>query len=193
MGRSTGKRTRLVKKRKVKLAKGNATASAQAGKNRAGGKTSLKDAEKQRSALLKRHAKEKVVLKHHLRELEDRRAKIVRGQNARMERRELGKYIRQLRQEQLTKHERELSEAETSVNKIKGVKKPKKFKLPGADDDGDDDGWVDVGTDDEDDEAEGSGSDAAGSEDDASADDDDDDAAAVPSLGAAKAMFAKSK
>lgn len=52
---------------------------------------------KERSVMLKKHAKERVALRDHIRELAERRNRIKKGVNAKAERRELGKYIRQLR------------------------------------------------------------------------------------------------
>lgn len=93
--------SRLRKKRATKAPKRDPK-SAVVGKK---GKTSTEnDAVKQHSLLLKKQQKEKMALKHHVRDLVDRKAKIVRGQNARLERRELAKYIRQLQLEQQEKH-----------------------------------------------------------------------------------------
>lgn len=77
--------------------------------------------EKQRSQLLKQQAAERMVLKHHVRELKQRRANIRKGEDAKTERRELGKYIRQLEGEQKKKHEVELQRVVADLKK--GAKK----------------------------------------------------------------------
>lgn len=173
MGRSTGQRSRVVKKKKVKVVKaleqrrtaGKKVASSMRTVN--GEKVNRRQASKLKSQLLKRQAKEKVVLKHHIRELEDRRKKIVRGQNARMERRELAKYIRQLGDEQAQKHERELAEAETVLARASGETREldrAAWRAARTADDAaaaadDDDEWTDV---EDDDDSQGAG----GSDDD---------------------------
>ncbi|KAF8282177.1 hypothetical protein TcBrA4_0083870 [Trypanosoma cruzi] len=77
---------------------------------------------KERSQLLKQQAAERMVLKEHTRELEARRLRIRKGENAKMERRELGKYIRQLKEEQKAKHQSELLSIEEAVKKNGGKK-----------------------------------------------------------------------
>ncbi|EAN78687.1 uncharacterized protein TEOVI_000424700 [Trypanosoma equiperdum] len=69
----------------------------------------------ERSKLLKRQAAERMVLKEHTRELEARRQRIRKGEDAKMERRELGKYIRQLQKEQEEKHRKELGAIEEAI------------------------------------------------------------------------------
>lgn len=73
---------------------------------------------KQRSATRKQHAAERMVLKEHLRDLENRRARIRKGENAKSERRELGKYIRQLKEEQRVKHLSELTNLQTELQRL---------------------------------------------------------------------------
>ncbi len=132
MGKKTGRNARVAKKKKVKLARASTNRSPSGG-NAAGKKllqnktTKRRDgdltqegAAKQRSALLKRQARERMVLKHHLRELEDRKSKIVRGQNARLERRELAKYMRQLQEEQVSKHTKERQDADEALRLAQG-------------------------------------------------------------------------
>lgn len=143
--RRIAKGSRTVKKKKLKLsrkeslatpvaaAKAKRKASA-AGSTRAlsgGGKrvegqrekranparviTSL---EKQRSSLIKKHAAERMVLKEHMRDLEARKDRIKRGEHAKTERRELAKYIRQLKQEQQVKHASELANVEEELKRL---------------------------------------------------------------------------
>ena len=63
---------------------------------------------KQKSAVLKRQAVERMVLKEHLNELKRKRAHTRKGEDAKLERREMGKYIRQLEKEQKSKHGEEM-------------------------------------------------------------------------------------
>jgi hypothetical protein len=128
MGRNTGKNARVAKKKKVKVTKAyqerlgtsgaaKKTLVARRGRGEAADPAA---AAKDRSQLLKRHAKDEIVLKKHLRDLADRKAKIIRGQNARMERRELGKYMRQLKAEQEAKHAKERGDADALVARASG-------------------------------------------------------------------------
>ncbi|KEG13301.1 hypothetical protein DQ04_01091080 [Trypanosoma grayi] len=77
--------------------------------------TTIDSLRKQRSQLLKRQAAERMVLKEHTRDLEARRQRIRKGENAKTERRELGKYIRQLQEEQKTKHQSDLHAVEEAL------------------------------------------------------------------------------
>lgn len=63
---------------------------------------------KRKSQTLKRQAAERMVLKEHIRELKARRLRTRKGDDAKTERREIGKFIRQLEAEQKKKHEAEL-------------------------------------------------------------------------------------
>ena len=113
MARNTGKRTRAAKKKaKVKISKRTREAFATKKKKSTVVK---KTATKQRSVLLKKHAQERMVLKQHMRQLKQRRAKTVRGADAKNERREMGKYMRKLALEQAAKHKAELAAAEKAV------------------------------------------------------------------------------
>lgn len=76
---------------------------------------------RERSLLLKRHMRERVALRDHTRELEQRRASMRRGADAKTERRELGKYIRELKNEQRTKHAAERSQIEAQMAKVVGA------------------------------------------------------------------------
>jgi hypothetical protein len=119
----SGKKAASAKSTAARVGAGTKASSAKGakkGKRGGAGKVNEASAVKQRSLMLKRHAKEQMVLKHHLRELADRKAKIVRGQNARMERRELGKYMRQLKEEQLAKHAAERGEADAVILRAQG-------------------------------------------------------------------------
>ncbi|KAG8344590.1 hypothetical protein ERJ75_000936100 [Trypanosoma vivax] len=75
---------------------------------------------KERSQLLKRQAAERMVLKEHIHELEMRRQRIRKGEHAKMERREIGKYIRQLQEEHKKKHELELLAIEEAIKAARG-------------------------------------------------------------------------
>lgn len=85
---------------------------------------------KQRSAALKRQAAERMVLKEHVRELKIRRANIRKGDDAKSERRELGKYIRQIEADLKKKHDTEL--AQFSQQLSKGKKKAAMAGLDGV-------------------------------------------------------------
>jgi hypothetical protein len=83
---------------------------------------------KQRSQTLKRQAAERMVLKEHLRELKERRLRTRKGPDAKMERRELGKYIKQLEVEQKKNHAGQLEPIEQQIKHGK-----KKAALAGFD------------------------------------------------------------
>ncbi|SYZ64729.1 hypothetical_protein (plasmid) [Leishmania braziliensis MHOM/BR/75/M2904] len=59
-----------------------------------------------------------MVLKEHMRDLEARKNRIRRGETAKTERRELAKYIRQLKQEQQVKHASELTNVEMELKRL---------------------------------------------------------------------------
>ncbi len=63
---------------------------------------------RQASALRKKHAQERMVLKEHMAELKRKRRVRSRGDDAATERRQMGKYMRQLRGQQIAKHASEL-------------------------------------------------------------------------------------
>ncbi|KAL7701070.1 hypothetical protein NQL31_005333 [Lotmaria passim] len=73
---------------------------------------------KTKSQLMKRQAAERMVLKEHLRDLEARKDRLRRGDSAKTERRELAKYIRQLKQEQQVKHASELQNVEAELKRL---------------------------------------------------------------------------
>ncbi|CCW61267.1 unnamed protein product [Phytomonas sp. EM1] len=81
---------------------------------------------RKRSLVLKRQAAERMVLKEHLRELEARRAAIRRGENAKTERRELGKYVRELKGEMRLKHTSELQNVEAELVRLIEAKKQRR-------------------------------------------------------------------
>lgn len=74
---------------------------------------------KERSTLLRRQAAERMVLKERLRDLMDRKSRLRRGDTAKVERRELSKYIRQLKEELRRKHRTALEEVDGSMELIK--------------------------------------------------------------------------
>lgn len=74
---------------------------------------------KKKSELLKRQAAERMVLKERLRELTEKKNRIKKGENAKVERRELNKYIRQLREQIVKKHSQGLKEVEQSIEKAR--------------------------------------------------------------------------
>ncbi|CAJ1022245.1 hypothetical protein Q4I30_002823 [Leishmania utingensis] len=78
----------------------------------------IESLKKQKSKLLKQQAAERMVLKEHMRDLEARKNRIRRGETAKTERRELAKYIRQLKQEQQVKHASELTNVEMELKRL---------------------------------------------------------------------------
>lgn len=70
---------------------------------------------KQRSEMLKRQATERMVLKEHLRDLKERRLRTRKGPDAKTERREMGKYIKQLETEMKQNHSQELGNIEHQI------------------------------------------------------------------------------
>ncbi|KAG5481707.1 hypothetical protein CUR178_07060 [Leishmania enriettii] len=78
----------------------------------------IESLKKQKSRLLKQQAAERMVLKEHMRDLEARKDRIRRGETAKTERRELAKYIRQLKQEQQVKHASDLSNVEAELKRL---------------------------------------------------------------------------
>lgn len=73
---------------------------------------------KARTALRKQQQVERMTLKQHTAELERRRVSIRKGDSAKQERRELGKYIRQLKEEQLTKHKTDLASVQAELHQV---------------------------------------------------------------------------
>jgi septal ring factor EnvC (AmiA/AmiB activator) len=78
----------------------------------------IESLQKTKSRLMKQQVAERMVLKEHLRELEARKDRIRRGDSAKTERRELAKYIRQLKQEQQVKHASELQNVEAELQRL---------------------------------------------------------------------------
>lgn len=74
--------------------------------------------QKAKSRLVKQQVAERMVLKEHLRDLEARKDRIRRGDSAKTERRELAKYIRQLKEEQQVKHASELQNVEAELKRL---------------------------------------------------------------------------
>ncbi|KPA78585.1 hypothetical protein ABB37_06185 [Leptomonas pyrrhocoris] len=74
--------------------------------------------QKTKSRLMKQQVVERMVLKEHLRDLEARKDRIRRGDSAKTERRELAKYIRQLKQEQQVKQASELQNVEVELKRL---------------------------------------------------------------------------
>lgn len=64
---------------------------------------------RERSALLRVQAQERMVLKEHLRKLMQAKGRLTRGDGAKKERRDMAKYIRTLQEQQKAKHAQELS------------------------------------------------------------------------------------
>lgn len=88
---------------------------------------------KERSQLLKQQAKERMVLKQHLKELQTRRVRTVKGADAKQTRREMGKYMRDLAEEQIKKHKKELEELQQRVAASPGLpRKLRKESTPAA-------------------------------------------------------------
>ncbi|CBZ25606.1 conserved hypothetical protein [Leishmania mexicana MHOM/GT/2001/U1103] len=106
---------------------------------------------KQKSKLLKQQAAERMVLKEHLRDLEARKERIRRGETAKAERRELAKYIRQLKQEQQVKHVSELSNLEVELKRLIDERDNVRAARAAAGMNEDDADWEDVGDADDDD------------------------------------------
>nr|CAJ2470916.1 unnamed protein product [Leishmania braziliensis] len=142
VNRRIAKSHRLARKKKLKITKktsvDESAARAGAGKNAGKRKTAatrvrvvngvtkkqqhrfgeIESLKKQKSKLLKQQAAERMVLKEHMRDLEARKNRIRRGETAKTERRELAKYIRQLKQEQQVKHASELTNVEMELKRL---------------------------------------------------------------------------
>ncbi|AIN97279.1 hypothetical protein LPMP_180980 [Leishmania panamensis] len=142
VNRRIAKGHRLARKKKLKITKktsvDESAARAGAGKNARKRKTAatrvrvvngvtkkqqhrfgeIESLKKQKSKLLKQQAAERMVLKEHMRDLEARKNRIRRGETAKTERRELAKYIRQLKQEQQVKHASELTNVEMELKRL---------------------------------------------------------------------------
>lgn len=78
----------------------------------------IESLQKAKSRLVKQQVVERMVLKDHLRDLEARKERIRRGDSAKTERRELAKYIRQLKAEQQVKHASELQNVEAELKRL---------------------------------------------------------------------------
>lgn len=72
-------------------------------------------ARKERNLLRKQHVAERIALKKHVKELQERRVSRTKGPDSKNDRRDMGRYIRGLQQEQETKHAREMAEVEARV------------------------------------------------------------------------------
>lgn len=147
MGRKTGKRTRSNKKKrqsavapasgkrktgdseKQKCHQRNVASAVSLSRSedlsKRGSSRSVKMLIAERSSLYKKQAKERSVLKRHLVDLKERRERIRKGDTAKMDRRELGKYIRQLRKEQTEKHEDELRSVEETLHRLRARRQAK--------------------------------------------------------------------
>ncbi|KAG5481066.1 hypothetical protein LSCM1_06744 [Leishmania martiniquensis] len=111
----------------------------------------IESLKRQKSKLLKQQAAERMVLKEHMRDLEARKDRIRRGETARMERRELAKYMRQLKQEQQVKHASELSNVEAELKRLMDERDKVRAARVAAGMNEEDADWEDVGdADDED-------------------------------------------
>ncbi|KAG5507634.1 hypothetical protein JKF63_06583 [Porcisia hertigi] len=108
----------------------------------------IESLKKQKSKLLKQQAAERMVLKEHMRDLEARKARIRRGETAKTERRELAKYIRQLKQEQQVKHTSELSNVEAELKRLMDERDQVRATAGKNEEDAD---WEDIGDADDDD------------------------------------------
>ncbi|GET87809.1 hypothetical protein, conserved [Leishmania tarentolae] len=111
----------------------------------------IESMKKQKSKLLKQQAAERMVLKEHLRDLEARKERIRRGETAKSERRELAKYIRQLKKEQQVKHASELSNLEVELKRLMDERDSARAARAAAGMNEEDADWEDVGDEDDDD------------------------------------------
>ncbi|CAJ1021452.1 hypothetical protein, conserved [Leishmania lindenbergi] len=142
VNRRIAKGHRLARKKKLKITKKTSVdeSAARAGAGKTAGKRKtaatrvrvvngvtkkqqhrfgeIESLKKQKSKLLKQQAAERMVLKEHMRDLEARKNRIRRGETAKTERRELAKYIRQLKQEQQVKHASELTNVEMELKRL---------------------------------------------------------------------------
>lgn len=72
-------------------------------------------ARKERNLLRKQHVAEKIALKKHIKELQERRVSRTKGPDSKNDRRDMGRYIRGLQQEQEAKHAEEMAQVEVRV------------------------------------------------------------------------------
>jgi hypothetical protein len=72
-------------------------------------------ARKERNLLRKQHVAEKIALKKHIKELQERRVSRTKGPDSKNDRRDMGRYIRGLQQEQEAKHAQEMAQVEERV------------------------------------------------------------------------------
>lgn len=81
---------------------------------------------KKRSELLKRQAAERMVLKERLRDLMDRRSRLRKGEKSKVERRELNKYIRELKEQLTKRHASALADVNSEISSLyaSGNRKP---------------------------------------------------------------------
>ncbi|KAG5481388.1 hypothetical protein LSCM4_07100 [Leishmania orientalis] len=105
----------------------------------------IESLKKQKSRLLKQQAAERMVLKEHMRDLEARKDRIRRGETAKTERRELAKYIRQLKQEQQVKHASDLSNVEAELKRLIDQRDEVRAARAAAGMNEEDTDWEDVG------------------------------------------------
>eukprot|EP00796_Vickermania_ingenoplastis_P012600 gene12600-8638_t len=77
--------------------------------------TVLRTLKKRKSDLLKRQAVERMVLKERLRELNDKKNRLRKGENVKAERRELSRYIRQLQEQLQQRHTSDLQSVEQQM------------------------------------------------------------------------------
>ena len=130
VNRRVGKSARFAKKKKLKISDNLRSPSAHYDQNGLDMNTNLRkpsaamkkklakkassrrpvamSAARRRSQILKAQAVERMALKEHIVSLRDRRARIRKGEDAKVQRRELGKFIKQLIAEQDKKHKEEL-------------------------------------------------------------------------------------
>lgn len=123
MARKSATNRRVLKKKKSKSEKAGAASATSklrfASKKRSGG-TATHGAvrraplEAKHSVLLKKQAQERMVLKEHLADLRRKRVGRVRGDDAKQERRQMGKYMKQLRAQQISKHATEIGDVEAA-------------------------------------------------------------------------------
>lgn len=131
--------------------------------SRRGEKSSLVQLKKKKSEILKRQAVEKMVFKERLQELLEKKNRMRKGENVKVERRELGKYIRQLQSQLAEKHKNELTgileDLAATTAPPTGTQKNRRLLAPGVpvllyrhqkeDPNEDDQDWVDENDDDD--------------------------------------------
>ena len=119
----SGKKVRFSTNKKIKI-----TLKHKSARDTNDTYNALKEVKKEKSILLKKQAKERMVFKAHLQQLRRRRAQTTRSvggkDEAKHERREIGKYIRELQKQQTDKHAAELKIADAAVNAARCHYKP---------------------------------------------------------------------